>query len=265
MDKTIIVQCKRCAHLFEVDGDDLNVQQDGADERGMGLEVFYHGAIGAHCPQCRSPFEIEYEASEYPVGMPNYAEYHPTGVTIVKGVPLVDFSFHDEDYDYETVDKSESGLIVPERKLIVGHLNDGVAELILEIKKRHNLIHDIDPRQFEEIIAHVFKNNGFVVDLTKRSRDGGRDVIALRNDMGIPCKYIIECKKYAPQNKVGVGLVRSLFGVQMNEGANKAILATTSEFTAGAKKFAATKHTAEWFLDLKDYNHVMDWILKDQG
>jgi restriction system protein len=95
----------------------------------------------------------------------------------------------------------------------------------------------IDPRRFEELIAHIFSLHGFVVELTKQTRDDGRDIIAIRSDLGIKSKYLIECKRYALTNPIDVQFVRALYGTQMKEGANKAILATTSRFTPDARSF----------------------------
>ena len=270
MKSKISVRCKSCRTLFDFSSDELDVQQVGVDDRGMGSEVFYHGHLVSNCPDCEVEFEVEYEVSEYPIGAENYSDFSATGVEIIDSSRFMDFriaedyTYHDRWYNDEIrkIDKdvSASKLILPEQRIMNARLNEGVSELIIEIQKRNELIHEIDPRKFEELIAHVFQNHGFVVDLTKRTRDGGQDIIAMRYDLGIPSKYIIECKKYAPNNKVGVGLVRSLAGVQAMVGANKAVLATTSTFTADAKKFAAAKHTSQIYLDLKDYSDVMRWI-----
>jgi restriction system protein len=68
---------------------------------------------------------------------------------------------------------------------------------------------------------------------------------------------LIECKRYDPENKVGVSLVRALYGVKVHENATKAILATTSSFTAGAERlFEAHK----WELEPKDHKGVLDWL-----
>jgi HJR/Mrr/RecB family endonuclease len=125
------------------------------------------------------------------------------------------------------------------------------------IAKSPRLIHQISPRQFEEIVAELFAMNGYKVELTKMTRDGGRDIVAIYETMGISTKYLIECKRYAMSNKVSLGLVQRLFGVMVAEQANKAILATTSTFTKDARFFA---NTHMWDLDLKDYNDILMWI-----
>lgn len=112
-------------------------------------------------------------------------------------------------------------------------------------------------RQFEELISEIFARRGFAVELTQATRDGGRDIIAIRQELDIPVKLIIECKRYAPERKVSLGVVQRLYGVKTAESANKAILATTSAFTSPAMQFAET-HI--WDLDLKGYDAIVKWI-----
>ena len=131
------------------------------------------------------------------------------------------------------------------------------SELIKFIARNPTLLFEISPRKFEEIIAELFLKKGFDVELTKQTRDGGRDIIAISKEMDVQTKYIIECKRYAIENKVSIGLVQRLLGVKFAESANKAILATTSGFTKDAQKFA---NSHLWDLDLKDYHDIMSWI-----
>jgi restriction endonuclease Mrr len=75
--------------------------------------------------------------------------------------------------------------------------------------------------------------------------------------MNISTKYLIECKRYAPNKSVGIEFVQRLFGVKMAERANKAILATTSCFTKPAIEFA---NNNIWDLELKDYSDIVSWL-----
>ncbi len=125
------------------------------------------------------------------------------------------------------------------------------------ISNKPALIFEISPRKFEEIIADIFFKKGFEVELTKRTRDEGRDIVAIYNHMDISTKYLIECKRYARANKVSIDIVQRLFGVKIAEAANKAILATTSTFTKDARHFASNHF---WDLALKDYEDIMEWI-----
>jgi restriction system protein len=69
---------------------------------------------------------------------------------------------------------------------------------------------------------------------------------------------LVEVKKYRPDLKVGVGLVRSLYGTMTDAGANQGMLITTSSFTGGAQEF---QRRHRYLLALKDCSDLERWIL----
>jgi restriction system protein len=117
-------------------------------------------------------------------------------------------------------------------------------------------LYTISPRQFEEVIATLFDGFGFSVELTKRTRDGGRDVIAIR-DSPARLKYLVECKRYSESRVVGVSIVRELLGVVTLEGATKGIVATTSHFTRDAN---AVFDRVPWLLEGRDFDGLVEWL-----
>jgi hypothetical protein len=133
-----------------------------------------------------------------------------------------------------------------------------VERLIEEATISRDRLLDLSPREFEEFIAGIWNRFGYAVELTARTRDGGRDVVAIRKAES-EVRYIIECKRYAEAEKVGVALVRALYGVKTHEGATKAFLATTSSFTRGAIEFWDSH---QWELELKDYEGVREWATR---
>lgn len=128
-------------------------------------------------------------------------------------------------------------------------------ELLRVAKKEPQLLFHLDPRAFEELVAELFSFNGFAVELTQRSRDGGKDIIALRLDLGITSRWIVECKRYRDK-KVDVRLVRELYGVKAEGNFHNAVLVTTSSFTEPAKDF----ERSVWGLSLKDYESLTSWL-----
>ncbi|MHB8095351.1 MAG: restriction endonuclease [Candidatus Aminicenantales bacterium] len=107
------------------------------------------------------------------------------------------------------------------------------------------------------MIAEIFEKQGFLVELTSKTRDGGCDIIALYNKLDTLLKIIIECKRFGKKNKVGIEYVQRIFGVKIAENANKALLVTTSTFTDPARQFEKEHY---WDLELKDYLTVTKWI-----
>lgn len=248
--------CQACARTFNVDFVDLDIDEIGLEERDMGSEVFYSGQADFYCPNCQAPIQVSCDASEYPTEALNYFEASATGATVVRQV--TSFPEFREQLLY-SIPEDERSPASRQARLITGQLSVVVFKLLEKVRVTPADLLSLTPREFEELIAHVFSVNGFKVDLTKRTRDGGRDIVAIRSDLDIKCKYIIECKRYTPPRDVGVGLVRALHGVQMQEGANKAILATTSRFTSDARTFAEAATTA-WAMDLKDVDDICKWL-----
>lgn len=128
--------------------------------------------------------------------------------------------------------------------------------LIQRLQKNPDELRTINRRVFEELVAELFSGFGYEVELTKRTRDGGKDIIAIRR-REVETRFLIECKRPDPGNPVCVSTVRELFGVKVDDGATKAILATTTYLTADAKMFVQ-KH--QWELEAKEFQDLQDWI-----
>jgi restriction system protein len=148
----------------------------------------------------------------------------------------------------------------PESKSFKHIVNDirGVSdELLKKLAKDPKLLYELSPRLFEQVVAELLERMGYEVTLTPASRDGGKDVYAAsRNALG-SFLYIVECKKYAPDNLVGVSLVRQLYGVVQAEKATAGILATTSFFTKDAKEFQGQ---VAFQISLQDYLGIQKWL-----
>ena len=119
----------------------------------------------------------------------------------------------------------------------------------------------LTPRKFEELVAEIWSRLGYEVELTAQTRDGGRDIIAIRRAEA-RIKVLIECKRFTLPHKVSVDIVRALLGVKMHEGASTAILATTSSVSRDAQKFVDAH---EWELEARDHKGVMEWIRAARG
>ncbi len=87
----------------------------------------------------------------------------------------------------------------------------------------------LDPYAFEMLCATLYQRMGWNATTTSRTGDGGIDVVISRPGE----KKIVQCKRFTTE-KVGVGVVRDLFGVVTANGANGGILVTTTTFTEGA-------------------------------
>lgn len=130
--------------------------------------------------------------------------------------------------------------------------------IINETCRRPEILLGLTPQQFEELVAEVWSRLGYNVELTKKTWDGGYDIIAVRRAEA-DFRFLIECKRYRPARRVGVSLVRALYGVKEHMGATKAILATTSTFTGPATEFLQDHH---WEVEGRDFSGVLSWVKK---
>ena len=149
----------------------------------------------------------------------------------------------------------EAGDVVDSVNLRV-EINEISDELISYIGKHPGFIRNLDPRKFEELVASILEAQGYEVTLTPKSRDGGKDIVAVYKGSFGHLMFVYECKHYDNKNKVGVGAVRGLYGVKMAGQYNQAVLVTTSSFTKPATDFVKP---LKFELLLKDHNDVIGW------
>ena len=140
---------------------------------------------------------------------------------------------------------------------LVELVNLASAELIKFLKTHPHELDKLGSRQFEELIAEILASYKWDVQLTPATRDGGYDIFAINKDIsGLQQSWIIECKKYREDRKVGVDIVRQLFSVKDDLRVGNALLATTSHFTAGVEKYKDSRYD----LELKDREGILRWI-----
>jgi HJR/Mrr/RecB family endonuclease len=131
-------------------------------------------------------------------------------------------------------------------------------ELILYLQKHPEKMREMHPDAFEKLIAELMASFGFDVEWTARDKNTAADVIALRTDnrSGLIHNYIIECKRVAERNKVGVEIARALYGAKADERFSSALLVTTSFFQQGVERFAARR----WDFELRDFHGLVEWL-----
>ncbi|WP_217558082.1 restriction endonuclease [Paenibacillus sp. GbtcB18] len=113
-------------------------------------------------------------------------------------------------------------------------LQDQEARRIHQLRKeRAEDFYSLTPREFEQAIANLYKKLGYDVQLTPYVNDGGKDIIAWKNGK----KYLIECKKYGPDKKIGRPLLQKLFAAMTEEKAYKGIFVATCYFTDSAYEY----------------------------
>lgn len=136
----------------------------------------------------------------------------------------------------------------------VGFIN---YRLLNDDRQNPSLLYAIEPREFELLVAELLSEQGFEVDVTRQSRDGGVDIWIAENRSIGSFKYLVECKKFSPEKKVGVKIVREVFGTLQASLATAGLIVTTSYFTHDAKEFA---EQVRYKLSLRDYVDIRKWL-----
>lgn len=173
---------------------------------------------------------------------------------------LVRDSIHITDStEIEIIPNVEFDLSVPYEGRTIIDIAKAVDEKLVAYFFRHpDELKTMNRRLFEKLVAELFHGFGYEVELTKQTRDGGKDIIAIKQDE-IKVKYLIECKRPDPGGYVNVQTVRELYGVKSSEGATKGIIVTTAYFSKDAKDFF-DKH--KWELEGKQYEDLRQWLEK---
>jgi Holliday junction resolvasome RuvABC ATP-dependent DNA helicase subunit len=92
---------------------------------------------------------------------------------------------------------------------------------------------------FEKVVSIFLATMGFQVEITRATGDGGVDIEAVLDRPIVGGRYLIQCKRFAPDNLVGSATVREFYGaVIADRKAVKGVLITTSGFTVHARQFA---------------------------
>lgn len=128
--------------------------------------------------------------------------------------------------------------------------------LLRLLTENPKLIHALNWRTFERMLAGILEDLGYTVELQQGTKDGGIDIVAIRQETPFGAhRYLVQAKKWS--HRVGVAPVRELLYLQQQYGATKACLATTSTFTRGAWQMGR-EHW--WRLELRDFERLQEWI-----
>ena len=89
-------------------------------------------------------------------------------------------------------------------------------------------------REFEMLVGEAFRLRGYrVTETGGGGADGGVDLVLAKGNE----KFLVQCKQWKAY-KVGVDVVRALFGVMAAKGATGGFVVTSGRFTTDARDFA---------------------------
>jgi restriction system protein len=89
-------------------------------------------------------------------------------------------------------------------------------------------------QEFELLVGEAFRQKGYkVLELGGAGPDGGVDLVLTKGSE----KFLVQCKQWKAF-KVGIDVVRELYGVMAAKGAAGGFVVTSGKFTADAQEFA---------------------------
>lgn len=136
--------------------------------------------------------------------------------------------------------------------IILSPVNENVLKYLSENPQK---FYHLSGTEFEIVMAEIYNRLGYKVELTKKTRDGGKDLIVRKPEILGDFIYYVECKKHAPTRPVGTGIIKNLVGTINADKVNGGILATTSYFSKDAKKFIK-EYKYDYQIILQDYNII---------
>lgn len=106
----------------------------------------------------------------------------------------------------------------------------------LDTQKSIETIRQLHWRNFEELVAEAYRRQGYRVTEGSFGADGGIDLELRKGEE----RVLVQCKQWKAQ-KVGVSVVREMFGVLTASNADKVIVICSGKFTQQAIDFASDK------------------------
>jgi restriction system protein len=103
-------------------------------------------------------------------------------------------------------------------------------------------LHGMSWREFETLVGEGFRLQGYeVVETGGGGADGGVDLVLTRPRKNGGEKFLVQCKQWRAF-RVGVDVVRELYGVMAARGATGGFVVTSGTFTEDAISFASGRN-----------------------
>lgn len=101
-----------------------------------------------------------------------------------------------------------------------------------------NALNEMSWQQFEALVGEAFRRKGYdALEMGGGGADGGIDLVLRKGGE----TFLVQCKQWKAY-KVGVDIVRELYGVMAAKGATGGFVVTSGTFTDDAKAFAADQN-----------------------
>jgi restriction system protein len=147
-----------------------------------------------------------------------------------------------------------------------GHLVEAVTipwfTIVSKLERDPAFLSLVPWHKLEELVAGGYEQAGYIVTLTPRSGDGGRDIIAVKHDV-CSIRIIDQIKAYKPGNRVSANDVRALLGVLYGDlNASNGVVTTSAEFAPGIYNDPGIKPLLPYRLELRNGAQLRKWLVE---
>lgn len=167
-----------------------------------------------------------------------------------------------EPEEHEVLEYPETELLLPEtRERIITYSPS--LRLLEQLRAQRISLHDLTWRDFEEVVAELLRQDGYMVQLGPGTKDGGKDIIAIKEDR--VCGLVMsvwQAKMLTDRHKVGIEVIRELADTRQESKASKGVIVTSTSLTKGALERIERDH---FLLHKIDGNDLLKWIRESKG
>jgi hypothetical protein len=148
-------------------------------------------------------------------------------------------------------------LALPETQLKLAYLSPSF-HILDKILEEISFLDTLDWRAFEELIADLLEKDGYHVTLGPGTKDGGKDITAVKEYDGHGCFMAVwQAKKLKLGKKVELSVIRELADTRNELKASKGIIVTSTYLTRGALQRVQRD---QYILGKIDRNDLLRWI-----
>lgn len=137
--------------------------------------------------------------------------------------------------------------------------------LLFKMDDLKNSIMHLDPEEFEQFCASIYRKLGYKAKVTKFTHDGGKDVILTDKDNNL---IYIECKRWHELygKEIGREICQKLIGSCASDGVKNAILVTTGKIHKNAIEYQKNLNKTKSFnLQIVDFEELIFLYIKAYG
>lgn len=128
---------------------------------------------------------------------------------------------------------------------------DRLEEEALEGLKNH--LKTINPYEFQDMVAALLRAMNYHTPfVSPKGKDGGIDVIAYQDPLGVNPPRIKVQVKHMPKSTIGAKEIRGLTGL-LNRETDVGLFVTTGHYSPDAKKFARSSHIHVELIDFERF------------